>query len=312
LEIYNNIYVKEYGLVELIKFPFYRSFGGGDKNIDYKLLEIILNSIGILDVVLNANPCLILELKNCLHYCKFINACMYLINCTRSQFELKSVISEILNTNDNMVLDKSVIDAWRIGCDIHITTQGISHIFNEFELAIRSYYNIDIDSNVDNGAVATKTILFLASNPTETAVLQQRLEFAEIHRRMQDSKIKYNIFSEFAVNPIQLQRAIFLRKPNIIHFSGHGVLGDKKLIELGESLGINIEDGAGLIVQNERSENVILSNTALSELFQVATNEMKIDLVVLNACYSSDQADAIKQYVPFVIGSKSSIDIARQ
>jgi class 3 adenylate cyclase len=72
-----------------------------------------------------------------------------------------------------------------------------------------------------------------------------------------------------------------------VHFSGHGA---------GES-GLALEDEAGQIK--------LVNTKALAALFE-AFNEY-VECVILNACYSEVQAEAIARHIPYVIGMKQAV-----
>jgi CHAT domain len=85
-------------------------------------------------------------------------------------------------------------------------------------------------------------------------------------------------------------------EPQIVHFSGHGIGG------------INIEEGiatrkfinknanlplAGLVFEDETGQSQVVSGQALAKLFKLFNKQ--VECVVLNACYSEVQAQAIVQ-----------------
>ena len=74
--------------------------------------------------------------------------------------------------------------------------------------------------------------------------------------------------------------------PTIVHFSGHG-------------------HQEGIMLQDEIGEPKIVTSDALTSLFKLFKDTIKC--VVLNSCYSELQAQAIKSYIPHVIGMKSGI-----
>ena len=76
-------------------------------------------------------------------------------------------------------------------------------------------------------------------------------------------------------------------EPEIVHFSGHGSGVD----------GLNFEDDQGFPHE--------ISGDALARLLALFAERVKC--VVLNACYSEVQADAIVQQIRYVIGMKQAI-----
>lgn len=156
-----------------------------------------------------------------------------------------------------------------------------------------------------------KTILFLASNPTQTAKLQLEKEYVRISIGIQESKKDLKLVSEWAIKPGDLQQAILKHRPNIIHFSGHGTAESvDKDSESDRDLGFTNEDKSGIIVQDSSGKPVLVNTSALASLFRTMKmlDGMDIEVVILNACHQELQAKAIAQFVPFVIGTNDAID----
>lgn len=132
-------------------------------------------------------------------------------------------------------------------------------------------------------------ILFLAANPRDTEKLRLDEEFRSIDRALRESDFrnKFNVEQQWAVRFNDLQGHILRYKPDIVHFSGHGSVVSK----------IILEDSSG------KSHPV--SSRALGQLFRVLKDNIRC--VVLNACYSEQQARAIAQHIDCVIGMSNAI-----
>ncbi len=163
-------------------------------------------------------------------------------------------------------------------------------------------------------------ILFLAANPMASGRLQLDKESREIKEAIRLSKNRDHIHFEKweALRPKDLVRGLLEVNPNIIHFSGHGVTLEKELKAKTGTRGIDEDDldeevkqdltnySGGIMIQDEQDRPKIINATALAGLF-VAT-EGKIDCVLLNACYSKAQADALlKAGIPAVIGMNDAV-----
>ena len=134
-----------------------------------------------------------------------------------------------------------------------------------------------------------KKILILAANPTGTSKLRLDEEVREIqnaHRKGRKRE-EIEIFSQWAVQVDDLRQTILYYKPNIVHFSGHG------------------EGDDGLVLENEYGKKQLVSSESLAGLFKFFKNH--VDCVVLNACYSEVQAEAIHEHINCVIGMNQSI-----
>ncbi len=132
-------------------------------------------------------------------------------------------------------------------------------------------------------------ILFLAANPKDTSQLRLDEEMRGIDQvlRQAEFRDKFDIKQHWAVRVVDLQGYLLRYKPDIVHFSGHG----------SASTEIILEDNYG----NSQS----VSSRALSQLFDVLKDNIRC--VVLNACYSEQQAKAIAEHIDCVIGMSKAI-----
>lgn len=135
-----------------------------------------------------------------------------------------------------------------------------------------------------------KTILVLASNPKESSRLRLGEEIREIQAGLERSSYRdqFRIEQRWAVRPRDIKRALLDCEPQIVHFSGHGVGA--------RSEGLLLEDASGYAK--------LVSTEAISGLFSLFSES--IECVLLSACYSATQADAIAQHIPYVIGVKEA------
>ncbi len=133
-----------------------------------------------------------------------------------------------------------------------------------------------------------KKILILSANPTNTNKLRLDEEVREIRAGLERSRNReqFEIFSTLAVRPKDLRRALLDHKPEIVHFSGHGA------------------GSQGLALENDSGEMHLVRTETLAGLFELFDN---IECVLLNACYSEAQAEAIYQHVDYVIGMNRAI-----
>lgn len=134
-----------------------------------------------------------------------------------------------------------------------------------------------------------KTILFLAANPKNTTHVDLQKEAKDIAEGLQRSKKggHFQLEQQWAVTPREMQRAVLDYKPEIVHFSGHGA-GER---------GLALEDDMGQIK--------LVNAKALAALFEAF--QEYVECVILNACYSEVQAEAIARHIPYVIGMKQTV-----
>ena len=137
-----------------------------------------------------------------------------------------------------------------------------------------------------------KKILILSANPKNTNQLRLDEEVREIKAALKLSKNReqFEIITESALRVNDLRRSLLDNLPHIVHFSGHGSGSD------------------GLILENKLGEMQLVSSEALGELFK---SFEQIECVVLNACYSEVQAEAIFQHIDCAIGMSRAVgDVA--
>jgi hypothetical protein len=163
-------------------------------------------------------------------------------------------------------------------------------------------------SNSGNIITTNDTILFLASNPVDTSELDLNEEFVKIHSKLQNSKYKLN--SAWAVTADSLQDALLNYEPRILHFSGHGSGSGGSAGGAGtRAIGRVTKNAAGIYVKNEENgTKQMISGKALAGLFKVCRKIFNLEVVLLNACHSKEQAEAIfAAGVPFVIGMNTAV-----
>jgi len=130
--------------------------------------------------------------------------------------------------------------------------------------------------------------LFLAANPRSTNRLAIDEEMHEIEQKLRAAEHRDVLVfqSAWAVRPDDLLQLLNQHQPHIVHFSGHG-------------------SGEGLSLAGDDGRDRLVTTRALKMLF--TTLKDNIRLVVLNACYSREQAQALVEIIDCVIGMKESI-----
>jgi CHAT domain len=134
-----------------------------------------------------------------------------------------------------------------------------------------------------------KKILILAANPKNTTRLRLDQEVRDIDEGLGRAKHRdqFDLEQRWAVRSRDIQRALLDTEPQIIHFSGHGAGNE------------------GLVFEDEAGQSKTVSGSALSGLFRLFSE--RVECVILNACYSEVQAEAISKHVPYVIGINQAI-----
>lgn len=131
--------------------------------------------------------------------------------------------------------------------------------------------------------------LFLAANPKGTTQLALDNEIRQITSkiRMSDGRDVLEVVAAWAVRPDDLLQYLNQYKPRIVHFSGHG------------------SSAGEIILVDDSGSAKPVSPQALKALF--TTLKDNIQIVLLNACYSHIQAEAIRQVIDYVVGMDAAI-----
>jgi pterin-4a-carbinolamine dehydratase len=133
-----------------------------------------------------------------------------------------------------------------------------------------------------------KSILVLSANPKGTTSLRLQEEEEMIKKRLRLAGYgKVPIQSHGAATPIDIQQALLDFRPQVVHFSGHGSAKE------------------GLVFEDTVGQEKLVSTEALANLFKLFSDQ--VQCVVLNACYSVVQAEAIAEHIPVVVGMSRAI-----
>ena len=157
-------------------------------------------------------------------------------------------------------------------------------------------------------------VLFLASDPFKThpLALDEEIRAITAQIRSADYRDTLELISAWAVRPGDLQQLLLQHRPHVVHFSGHGTQGhpDGGPSSSGSRPVRHLvpKDGsqeARLILMGEGGQPQPVGQEALVELFDVLRDDIR--LVVLNACDSKPQAEAIARVVGCCIGTNTAI-----
>jgi hypothetical protein len=132
-------------------------------------------------------------------------------------------------------------------------------------------------------------VLFFAANPGGTTPLDLQEEAREIEAKIRASKHRdvLELITKWAVRPDDLLQFLNQCEPTVVHFSGHGS-----------------KTGEIILLDNNRQPKPV-SREALAALFRVLKGQIR--LVVLNACFSRPQAEAIVQEIDCAVGMGRTI-----
>jgi hypothetical protein len=132
-------------------------------------------------------------------------------------------------------------------------------------------------------------ILFLAANPVDTERLRLDEEVRTIDERLRAAQFRdrFELIQAWAVRHTDLSGYLLRYQPHIVHFSGHG-------------------SHEGQIILEDRVGNARpVAPQAIGSLFRALKDNVRC--VVLNACFSAVQAEAIVREIDCVVGMSPAI-----
>jgi hypothetical protein len=133
-------------------------------------------------------------------------------------------------------------------------------------------------------------VLFLAAEPSDAARIRVDAEYRAIDEQLRLSRHRDRIRllkPILATRPIDINRALQEHRPDIIHFSGHG------------------SGPAGIYLEDDSGQAKLATTSALTALMQTVAQHTRA--VVLNACSTQSQAEAIVQHIDYAVGTRESI-----
>ena len=132
-------------------------------------------------------------------------------------------------------------------------------------------------------------VLFLSANPVATPKLQLDEEIRQIGIKLRAAEYRdaFDFVPRFAARPDDLLQALLEHKPEIVHFSGHGSAAQE------------------LIFVDDQGNEKPVTKEALVHLFRTLKDNIR--LVLLNACSTRPQAEAIAETIDCTIGMRKPI-----
>ena len=132
-------------------------------------------------------------------------------------------------------------------------------------------------------------ILFLAANPIKASPLDLEEELRSLERELQSVKYRDQVAltARHAARPDDLVRYVRADRPTVVHFSGHG-------------------SGDGIVFRTDEGSTEVTGEN-LRRFFM----DRGVQLVVLNACFSRQQAKLLPGAVRSVVGTTAAVgDVA--
>ncbi len=133
-------------------------------------------------------------------------------------------------------------------------------------------------------------VLFLAANPMTQERLSIDREVRDVDAALRLSEHRDHIALEVALaaRPRDLRAALLRHQPAVLHFSGHG------------------SDAGEIVLESDEGVELPVAPELLGALVRAIGSSVR--LVVLNACWSDEQAEALAQAVGCVVGMRDEIE----
>lgn len=132
-------------------------------------------------------------------------------------------------------------------------------------------------------------ILFLGANPMDSMRLRLDEEVREIDRALNSATLgsRFELHQKWAVRASEIQSHLLRIRPQILHFSGHG------------------SPQSAIILQGEDGNSRPVAGPVIARVLGQFSHHLQC--VVLNACYSEEQAQAISMHIDCIVGMNTAV-----
>lgn len=168
-------------------------------------------------------------------------------------------------------------------------------------------------------------LLFLGANARNTTRLRLGAELRDIQRALQITGLgdAFQLAAELAVRPSDLQNLLLMHTPSMLHFSGHGSNSSNGALEpvspagtasrefmMSEETSSDMvaDSRGGLLFEDEQGAAVVVRPDVLTALLATMKRDIPLRCVVLNACFTALQAQAIAEHIDCVIATTREVE----
>jgi len=164
--------------------------------------------------------------------------------------------------------------------------------------------------------MAKHTLLFLAANPhgTDPRSLDREARAIQVELERSRHRDRFELVTRWAVEPLDLLRELRKLRPTVVHFSGRGgqlvpsahhASGTPSRDVVGEDRRDREATRHGLYFQGPDGQARWVSPQALKDTSGAAGSSVQV--VVLDACYSATQAEALLAHVDRIVSTRGAI-----
>jgi len=132
-------------------------------------------------------------------------------------------------------------------------------------------------------------ILFVSASPWSMSRILVDEEAREIAEKIHEGQYRdcFELYQHPATRPADLQRLLLRYQPHIVHFSGHGSKSHK------------------IVLAGPHGRAKSVDQQGLAEVFALYKSHLR--LVLLNACFTKEQACSIAKVIDYSIGAAKPI-----
>lgn len=131
-----------------------------------------------------------------------------------------------------------------------------------------------------------KRVVFMAADGTG---LNLKNEEQKISAQLKSQQSKFHYTKVLDLTALKLVQLLLKEKPNILHYAGHSAI-------------------EGIFMYNDEGQQILASTHSLKTIFEASKENLDIDCIMLNSCFSVGQATALRGYTKFMIGTTSKIE----
>ena len=203
---------------------------------------------------------------------------------TSSEHELAKIAKIDFNSEDRITTEQYDILRKRGYGDNVLRTDHPSAIDVVKALVLHRRIGITVSQTI--GSSGRLKILFLAANPRESSQLDLEEELRAIENEIRGTlhRDKIGLIARHAVRADDLVRYLRADSPDVVHFSGHGT-------------------SEGIVLRDEATGYRIVRGEALARLLK----NRGVKLIVMNACFSNEQAGSLSDVVETIIGTTTEV-----
>ena len=136
--------------------------------------------------------------------------------------------------------------------------------------------------------VVPKHVVFTAADIDTALNITNEAKHIQSIRSRAKQKARFTFTKVLDLNVMKLKDILLKENPSILHYSGHSEV-------------------EGIYLFGENNVPEVASTDALVDLFDSVKDRLKIECFILNSCFSGAQANALKNYTEYIVGTTRKV-----